>query len=197
MARLFIVAFLGKPNPHNHPHESGLAMLVPMGVLAVLSVVGGIIPYGLGFGDWVRFGPAHHAGIDWVVAGASTAISLLGFALAWFIYSGGHTRSNDLTMKMGALYTWSYNKCYVDELYQWVNRTFVGGLARLSFWLDIHALGAVVDNAWRGTGAAGVEMRRSQTGQMQQYAAVMLSATVILVVILAALTGSFVKGGPI
>ena len=197
MARLFILTFLGKPNPHNHPHESGLSMLVPMGVLAALSVFGGIIPFALGFGEWVRFGPAHHAGVDWAVAGASTVISLLGFAMAWFIYGGGHTRSNDLTMKMGALYTWSFNKFYVDELYQSFNRNVVGGLARLSFWIDLYALGAVVDNAWRGTGAAGAQLRRLQTGQMQQYAAVMLSATVILVVLLAALTGSFVKGGQI
>ncbi len=197
MARLFILTFLGKSNPHNHPHESGLSMLIPMGVLAVLSLIGGIIPFVMGFGEWVRFGPAHHAGIDWTVAGVSTGISLLGFALAWFIYGEGHTRSNDLTMKMGAIYTWSYNKCYIDELYQCINRNIVGGLARLSFWIDIHALGAVVDNAWRGTGAAGEELRRAQTGQMQQYAALMLSATVILVVILAALTGTFVKGGQI
>ena len=197
MARLFIVAFLGKPNPYNHPHESGLAMLVPMGVLAGLSVVGGVIPFAFGFGDWVRFGPAHHAGIDWLVAGVSTLISLLGFGLAWAIYGGGHTRSNDLTMKMGALYSLSFNKFYVDEIYQWMNRNFVGGMAKLSFWLDIHALGAIVDNAWRGTGAAGDELRRTQTGQMQQYAAVMLSATVLLVVVLATLTGSFVKGGRI
>jgi NADH-quinone oxidoreductase subunit L len=197
MARLFIVAFLGEPNPHNHPHESGRSMLFPMGVLAVLSVIGGGIPFVLGFGDWVRFGPAHHAGIDWAVAGASTAISLMGFALAWFIYGGGHSRSTVLAQKTGFLYTLSFNKFYVDELYQWFNRNIVGGLARLSFWIDIHALGAVVDNAWRGTGAAGEGMRRLQTGQMQQYAAVMLSATVVLVVLLAALTGSFVKGGQI
>jgi NADH-quinone oxidoreductase subunit L len=197
MARLFIVAFLGEPNPHNHPHESGLSMLFPMGVLAVLSVIGGWLPFSLGFGDWVRFGPAHHAGIDWAVAGASTVISLAGFALAWVIYGRGPRRSDALAAKSGLLYSLSYNKFFVDELYQWFNRNVIDGLGRLSFWIDLYVLGAVVDGASRATGTAGTELRYTQTGQMQQYAAVMVSATVVLVLLLAVLTGSLVKGGQI
>ena len=197
MARLFILAFLGKPNPDNHPHESGPAMLVPMGILAVLSVIGGAIPYWLGFGDWVRFGPAHHVGIDWAVAGSSTIISLAGFGLAWFIYGRGHRTSDELAARTGFLFNLSYNKFYLDEIYQWFNRNVIDGLGKLSFWIDLHVLGAVVDVGAQGTGAAGNELRHTQTGQMQQYAAVMLASTAILVLLLAVLTGMAVKGGPI
>jgi NADH-quinone oxidoreductase subunit L len=195
MARLFIVAFLGEPNPHNHPHESGKSMLIPMGVLAVLSVVGGIIPYASGFGEWVRFGPAHHAGIDWGVASGSTVIALVGFGLAWSIYGAGHRKSDAIAQKAGLLYTLSFHKFFIDEIYQWFNRNIVTGFARILYWFDLNIIDGIVDGAARGTGIAGNLLRRLQTGQMQHYAAVMFVATVALALILALTAGAVAGGG--
>ena len=52
MARMFILTFLGKPRWDEgvHPHESPYSMTVPLMVLAVLSVVGGLVntPFRLG-----------------------------------------------------------------------------------------------------------------------------------------------------
>jgi NADH-quinone oxidoreductase subunit L len=195
MARLFIVAFLGEPNPHNHPHESGKSMLIPMGVLAVLSVVGGIIPYASGFGEWVRFGPAHHAGIDWGVASGSTVIALVGFGLAWSIYGAGHKKSDAIAQKAGVLYSLSFHKFFIDEIYQWFNRNIVTGFARILYWFDLNIIDGIVDGAARGTGIAGSMLRRLQTGQMQHYAAVMFVATVALALILALTAGAVAGGG--
>jgi len=195
MARLFLVAFFGEANPHDHPHESGMSMLAPMGVLAFLSVVGGIIPFALGFGDWVRFGPAHHAGIDWGVASGSTLIAVAGFGLAWSVYGAGHKKSDAIAQKAGFLYTLSFNKFFLDEIYQWFNRNVLTGLARILYWVDIRIVDGIVDGAARGTGGAGSVLRRLQTGQMQHYAAVMLMATVALALILAYTAGAVAGGG--
>ena len=197
MARLFLVAFFGEENPHNHPHESGMSMLFPMGVLAVLSVFAGAVPFAMGFGDWVRFGPAHHAGIDWGIASASTLIALAGFGLAWTIYGRGARRSDAIAKQAGFLYSLSLNKFYIDELYQWFNRNIVTGLARVLYWVDLNVVDGIVDGAAQKSGAVGAILRRFQTGQTQQYAAVMLIATVMLALILAFSAGAVAGGGKI
>ena len=197
MARLFLVAFFGEENPHNHAHESGMSMLAPMGVLAVLSVIAGIVPFTMGFGDWVRFGPAHHAGIDWGIASASTLIALAGFGLAWAIYGDGARRSDAIAKQAGVLYSLSLNKFYIDEIYQWFNRNIVTGLARVLYWVDLNVVDGIVDGAAQKSGAVGAILRRFQTGQTQHYAALMLMATVMLTLILAITAGAVAGGGKI
>lgn len=197
MARLFLVAFFGEENPHNHAHESGLSMLAPMGVLAVFSIIAGIVPFTMGFGDWVRFGPAHHAGIDWGIASASTLIALAGFGLAWAIYGGGTRRSDAIAKQAGSLYSLSLNKFYIDEIYQWFNRNIVTGLARVLYWVDLNVVDGIVDGAAQKSGAVGAILRRFQTGQTQHYAALMLMATVMLTLILAITAGAVAGGGKI
>ena len=71
--RLMFLTFYGKArgdkHTHEHAHESPMVMLVPLGVLALGSVLAGMIWYGSFFGDHDRvnrfFGiPAHHAEAD-------------------------------------------------------------------------------------------------------------------------------------
>src|SRR5690606_38666880 len=67
--RLMFLTFWGTPrgdhHAHEHAHESPMTMLVPLGVLAVGSVLAGMVWYGPFFGDHdklTRFFamPAHH-----------------------------------------------------------------------------------------------------------------------------------------
>ena len=55
----------------------------------------------------------------------------------------------------------------------------------------------IVDGAAQKSGAVGAILRRFQTGQTQQYAAVMLIATVMLALILAFSAGAVAGGGKI
>jgi NADH-quinone oxidoreductase subunit L len=184
MARLLILAFFGMAKSGRHPHESELSMLIPMGVLAALSVVGGIVPYIAGFGEWVRFGPAHHAGIDWGIAIPATLIALSAFSLAWMIYGAKGDRSDAVASKFGFLYALSFNKFYVDELYQLMNRLLLGGAAKILAWVDINVVDGIVDGSARAAESAGIMLRRLQTGQVQHYATVMFVAMVVLIAIL-------------
>jgi NADH-quinone oxidoreductase subunit L len=67
--RLIFLTFYGKSrgdhHAHDHAHESPRTMLVPLGVLAVGSVLAGMIWYGSFFGDHAKmnafFGIPHHA----------------------------------------------------------------------------------------------------------------------------------------
>jgi len=182
MARMFFVAFFGEPaDPHDHPHESGPAMLIALIVLGALSIVGGIIPYMLGFGEWVRFGPAHHESIDPMIAGVSTALAVLAIALAWLIYGARKVSAEDLADRFGLLYKLSFHKYYLDEFYLWFNRTFVDGLGKILYWIDINIVdGVFVDGAADITGRLGAFLRFAQTGQLQHYALVFFAATVVI-----------------
>ena len=68
--RLMFMTFFGAPrgdhHAHEHAHESGLTMLVPLGVLSLGAVFAGMIWYGNFFGDeekmrdWFGMAPAAH-----------------------------------------------------------------------------------------------------------------------------------------
>jgi NADH-quinone oxidoreductase subunit L len=67
--RLIFMTFFGHPHDkehYDHAHESPMTMLIPLGVLAVGSVLAGMVWYGVFFGDHAKvtrfFGmPEHHA----------------------------------------------------------------------------------------------------------------------------------------
>jgi NADH-quinone oxidoreductase subunit L len=68
--RLMFMTFYGRPrgdhHAHEHAHESGLSMLIPLGVLAVGAVFSGMLWYNNFFGDedkmraWFAMAPAVH-----------------------------------------------------------------------------------------------------------------------------------------
>lgn len=186
MSRMFFVAFFGKPNPHDHPHESGPSMLIALVVLGFFSIVGGIVPYLLHFGDWVRFGPAHHEGINWLIAGASTALSAAAISLAWLIYGSKRLSSDMLAAKWPMLYQLSYHKFYIDELYLWFNRVVVDGLGKVLYWIDLRIVDGLVNGLANGTAKLGERLRQGHTGQLQHYALVFFGAAVIAVLFIAA-----------
>ena len=187
MSRMFFVVFYGKGDPHDHPHESGPSMLIALVVLGFFSIVGGFVPYLMNFGDWVRFGPAHHAGIDWMIAGVSTVLSLAAITLAWMIYGSKRLSADNLAAKWPLLYQLSYNKFYVDELYLWFNRTVVDGLGKILYWIDLHIVDGLVNGMAAGTAKLGNKLRFGQTGQLQHYALIFFGAAVIALILVTAL----------
>lgn len=191
MSRLLIVVFCGEENNTNKPHEAPVSMLMPMGVLGILAVVGGYIPYANHFGDWVRFGQAVHTGIDLTVAGTSTVLSLLAMVLAWLIYGAGKISHTKLASRYSGLYKLSYNKYYVDEFYLWFNHTFVDGIGKLFNWFELNVIEGVLQGMAGLTHQIGHGLRLSQTGNMQWYGLVMFSAIIIVVAWLLLLNPAF------
>ncbi|MZP29117.1 NADH-quinone oxidoreductase subunit L [Heliobacterium undosum] len=192
MSRMVFVAFFGKENPHNHPHESPWNMILPMGVLAALAVVGGLVgtPWTEhGFGYWVRYGEYHHPHADWSVMGGSVILAVAGIGLAWAIYGAKLIDNEKLASRAGILYTLSYRKFFIDEIYQAINKTLVAGTARFLYWIDIHIVDGFIDGLADGTGWAGRVLRRVQTGQLQHYAMIFFF-TVVLVAVIMGLMGN-------
>ena len=183
MARLLFVAFMGQPanqEAYDHAHEVGWFMRVPLIVLSVLSVVSGIWAHMAGFGDWVRFGVPAHEGINLMIAGTSTLLAVIAFALAWKVYVAKSWNADALAEKWGVLYQLSFHKFYIDEIYAALIKFFVDGIAKVLYWIDVHIVDGIV-NALGGLVQAVSEMLSpAENGQVQSYAGVYLFGVIVL-----------------
>jgi len=111
-----------------HPHESPPVMTVPLVVLAVAAVVGGLI--GLphlsaveGFLEPV-FADVHHAGepasaggFEWVLMAVSALVALAGISLAYGLYVAQPEVPAHLRERLPLVHRVLVNKYYVDEFY--------------------------------------------------------------------------------
>jgi NADH-quinone oxidoreductase subunit L len=161
-------------------------MLVPLVILAVLSVIGGYIGVPAGLGGANRFEhflapvfnftviirnepPAH---LEMLLMAAATAAGLAGLLLAWLFYVSRPELPRRVATAAGSLYQLVLNKYYVDEFYGAVFvRPLITGSARL-LWRGIDA--TVIDGAIAG-GARGAQeasggVRRMQSGNLRSYA---------------------------
>ncbi len=150
-----------------HPHESPLSMTGVLGILAFLSIVGGLVGIPLGafgihdpnmFQRWLSpillpLGGEpfefHHAPIalEWVLILLSVGVAVFGIALAWKYYGKDKEWSipRALAAKYPALHRLVENKYYVDELYQ---RTVIAGTLAFSnvlAWIDVHVIDGIVN----------------------------------------------------
>jgi NADH-quinone oxidoreductase subunit L len=133
MFRLLFLTFWGQERfdtHHVHPHESPPAMLIPLQVLAVLSVVGGFV---VGIppenGLFHRFlahafhhGGAHHAHAfhfwpDVPLMLLSTLIALGGLFTAYRFYVQNPALPRRLAERFAFVYQMLLNKYYIDEFY--------------------------------------------------------------------------------
>ncbi|MBN9319734.1 MAG: NADH-quinone oxidoreductase subunit L [Caulobacterales bacterium] len=180
----------GHGHGHDHtPHESPWVMLTPLIVLSVGAVAAGFVFHNFFVGEaraefWrgaIFIGPhnevlehAHHSSalIKW----APFVMSITGLLVAAYMYLWKPGTGAKLAANGGPLYTFFYNKWFVDELY---NATFVRwarGLGDL-FWkggdqkiidrLGPDGVSAVSYAVGKGTG-------KVQTGYLYHYAFVML-----------------------
>jgi NADH-quinone oxidoreductase subunit L len=200
MFRAVFMTFHGdsRVDPHvaHHLHESPGVMTVPLMILAVLSVVGGLIGFPIVEG-WNKFSEflapvfaqaapaaaAHHAvGFEVAMMIVSMAIAGLGILLAYKLYIKNPRLPDRMAERYPASYSMIYNKYWVDEIYDWV---FVGPLVRFSVFLWKTIDNLLVDGAVNGVAAVargGSEFfKRLQTGNIQGYALSILMGAVFLV----------------
>lgn len=188
--RLVFVAFHGESrvDAHHAPHihEPSRTMTVPLMVLAALAVITGY----LGIPEFlapVLPGPggaetAHEGAAGLPIMVIASIMGLGGIAVAYLFYVRSPQLPERLTQHWRRLYGLSFNKWYVDELY---DRAFVRPTVEVAGLLWRRMDVALIDKAVNGV-AAGValwsrSLRLIQSGEVQHYALGMaLGAVVIL-----------------
>ena len=169
---------------HSHtPHESPLAMTLPLMLLAVVTIVAGFIP----FGHFISSnGEAYSIHLDWSVAGTSIAVAVVSIAIATYIYAGSRQPVADtLAHRFKGLWTAAYHRFYLDEVYQFItHRIIFGCICRPIAWWDRHVVDGFFNFLAWGAEATSDEIRGLQSGRIQQYTFVFLLGTLALILLL-------------
>jgi NADH-quinone oxidoreductase subunit L len=170
MTRCVYLTFFGRYRGHHHPHESGPSITVPLVILAVLSILAGLLqaaPLGIKkFELWIESvgGLPEELVIpkfSYPLAAVSVAIGVLAIGIAsyfWFKREElgalhGLTRRNRLA---AAGYRFLERKYYLDDLYEGVIVAGIKGpIARGSYALNQQVIDGVVNGAGRTVVRAG------------------------------------------
>jgi len=201
MFRLVTLTFEGDArwSHDKHPHEAPKVMTIPLMILAVLSVVGGLvgIPPALGGGNaierWLEpvFEPAQRLlpassefshTTEYVLIVLSVLVAVVGIYVARTLYLKRNDLLDKWSRSLKNIHTIIWNKYYVDEVY---DRVVVVPIVRGSeklLW-NVFDTG-IIDGAVNGTASlvarvSGV-LRKVQVGVVQNYALVFVVGVIIV-----------------
>ncbi|WP_042350995.1 NADH-quinone oxidoreductase subunit L [Bacillus massiliigorillae] len=197
MFRLFFLVFAGEYRGKvNHIHESPTLMVFPIVILGALAICSGYVNtpwFGTFLGDWLvegnaALGHGHIDGPSWIMI-VATLISLGGIWLAYLMYGKKSISRNAFGEEGSTVYNILYNKYYVDEMYDYSIIPFTKGIALLLTFIDkflVEGLMNLVSSAVVSLGKLGSKL---QSGQVQQYGAVVLIGLAVILVIYAVTGG--------
>ncbi len=164
---------------HGEPHESPMVMLVPLMILAVLSLVGGLLGIGNRFENFLApvFGPVEGVegtshGTELLLMGVSAAVAFLGWWLAYLLYYKRPELPQRVADSLGGFYQAVVHKYYIDELYAAVFvKPLIDGSTRI-LWqgVDRNIIDAAVNDAGDGARRVSDEVRNMQSGNIRSYA---------------------------
>ncbi|MBA2661349.1 MAG: NADH-quinone oxidoreductase subunit L [Bradymonadaceae bacterium] len=213
MFRLYFMTFEGEcradAETKKHIHESPDSMLIPLIVLAFLSVVAGYIGWphvvvafmpealqspALLIEHWLddvfyhsktfrltgRFGD-HPYGLEALAIAGSVGAAAVGIGTAWFLYIKRPELPAWIAERARLAFKWLENKYYIDELYDRIAVQPTLLLGQLSYWFDRYIIDGLLVN---GTGfvaeSAGKILRHMQSGNVQRYATYITLALVFI-----------------
>ncbi|HLK70214.1 MAG TPA: NADH-quinone oxidoreductase subunit L [Bryobacteraceae bacterium] len=188
--RAWCMTFLGTYRGHHHPHESPPSMLVPLAILAVLSIAGGLlfkIPTFL-----ATFFPEHEVPEDFTLTLIASSAGIIGILLAFLIYGFKPSIADAFARAVKPLYTFVYNKYYVDELYDNVIVKPVVNGSRVVLWKGFDA--GLIDAIVNGTGTRarnlGSVLRLIQSGNIRSYATWVLLGSLGVIAVIVGIASS-------
>ncbi|HXM67944.1 MAG TPA: NADH-quinone oxidoreductase subunit L [Candidatus Acidoferrum sp.] len=164
---------------HGSPHESPMVMLVPLMILAVLSLVGGLVGIGDRFENFLApvFGAREVAEAgsrrtELLLMGISVAVAVLGERLANLLYYKRPELPQRIADSLDGLYEAVVHKYYIDELYAAIFvKPLIDGSTRI-LWqgVDRNIIDAAVNDAGDVARQASDEVRHMQSGNIRSYA---------------------------
>jgi len=198
--RLVFLTFHGEPRydeHHTHVHESPKNMLVPLVLLAALSVVGGWVaaPRLVGGANYFeeflspvfgheghpstsvrqlfQLGPHPMMELLRAVTGPPVIVALIGFLAAWWFYVRRPQTPERLAGTLQTPHKLLLNKYYVDEVYDWVIVRPIVWLSRRLLWqaVDEMAIDGSVNGLAHTARSFGDRLRHAHSGNTRSYAA--------------------------
>src|ERR1700687_5460728 len=179
---------------HGEPHESPMDMLVPLMILAVLSIVGGLVGIGNRFENFLApvFGSGQVAetagevasrGTELLLMGISVAVAILGFLLAYVLYISKPYLPQKIADALNGFYTAVLNKYYVDEIYAklFIKPLVDGSTSILWQGVDRKVIDDTVNNTADAARHVSDEVRHMQSGNLRSYAGWIAAGSAVVI----------------
>jgi NADH-quinone oxidoreductase subunit L len=196
--RLIGLTFFGTPRYDSaavHPHESPKVMTIPLIILAVLSVIGGLIglPEIISANSFDSFlepvfenskkllaAPQTTESTAIILLLLSIAIAIAGVYISLKKYSAGLPEKAE-----GTLYRIVKNKYYIDEFYELI---IVNPLRKLSDFFysifDMKIIDGIVNGSGKFFNSLAADWRKIQTGIIQDYAVISIAGILLIILYL-------------
>lgn len=182
MFRIYFGIFWGKDKVYEHrPKESPLSMTFPLMFLALLSVVGGFIP----FSEFVTPDKAgFEAHLNYPLATIAVVVGLLGIILAWIFYKKENNLSEKFANIFGVFYKWAFHKFYFDEIYLFVTKKILFKYVSTPIAkFDKKYVDGTMVGIGNKTVATSEKIKGIQSGRVQDYAFAFVGGTVVLAIV--------------
>jgi len=190
MTRMMAMTFFGEARWQDdvHPHESSAVMTIPMIVLAIGSVFGGMAMLFVGdIEHWLEpvtgFAKPDHSVSHSVLIPVTLAVVLGGAVLAWLRY-GRRPVPVEAPTNVSFLTKAARADAYGDSLNEALLMRPGQYLTRSLIWFDSKAIDGLVSGMAAAIGGLSARARRLQNGYVRSYALTMLGGAVLIALVL-------------
>lgn len=200
MFRMLFITFFGKfrgtHEQEHHLHESPSSMTIPLIVLAICSVAGGLLglPEFWGMPNWmhhnldeviIRKNPStldHHT--EWMLMGLAVAAALAVLYFAFTMYRKYNVLPAEKEEQLKPWQKLLYNKYYVDEFYDAVIRKPLD-LISVAFhkFFDVQFIDGIVNGVGGMVKTIGSGVRLLQQGNVGFYVVSMILGAVFIILL--------------
>ncbi len=179
MFRIYFGIFWGKDTQYEHtPHESPLSMTIPLMILAILTLLGGFVPFSeLVTADKIGF----ESHLNLPLAAIAVSVGLLGIILAWLFYKKENDLATRFSIAFGTFYRWTSHKFYFDEIYLYMARkVFFKNVAAPIAFFDKKFVDGTIEGIGNKTVLISNRIKGMQSGKVQDYAFGFVAGAVII-----------------
>jgi NADH-quinone oxidoreductase subunit L len=182
MFRIYFGIFWGKDKVYEHkPKESPLSMTFPLMFLALMSIVGGFVP----FSEFITPDKAgFEAHLNYPLAAIAVGVGLVGIILAWVFYKKENSLADKFANAFGSFYKWANDKFYFDEIYLFITKKIL--FKRVSApiaWFDKKYVDGTMEGIGNKTVLASEKIKGMQSGKVQDYAFAFIAGAVVLAIV--------------
>jgi NADH-quinone oxidoreductase subunit L len=182
MFRLYFSIFWNKTTEVNHHHGEGpFSMKFPLMILAICSILAGVIPFGEYVSSDKRALESH---FDPMFSIAPVLIGVIGILIAMWMYRKQSDKPEKISKSLGGLYNAAYKKFYIDEIYLFITKKIIFNLiGRPAAWIDRNIVDGLMNGIANTTAAVSGWIKGIQSGKVQSYAIYFFGGIVALAIV--------------
>jgi NADH-quinone oxidoreductase subunit L len=158
----------------DHAHDPPVTMLLPLWVLAALS---------MGVGIYFTFVHPEPEFVSpaWLTP-AAVGVAVAGILLAWLTYQRRAIDADSLAAMFGPIRRAALARFWIDDVFEGAYRVALLGFSRVIGWIDRYLVDGVLNALSAWTLTAGDDLRTMQTGRAQDYVYGVAVGVLVLVI---------------